>query len=72
MIAENVVADALTLNNMNASDTLEESKGWSKNIRHMMKEDHVTKDQGYSIAKAEPAYITRLFANNESLMLKKS
>ena len=46
VIAENVMADALTLNNMNASDTLDESKGWSKNIRHMMKEDHVTKDQG--------------------------
>ena len=71
VIAENVVADALTLNNMNALDILEESKGWSKNIRHMMKEDHVTKDQGYSIAKAEPSYITRLFAINESLMLKK-
>ena len=71
VIAENIVADALALNNMNALDTLDESKGWSKNLQHMIKEDHVTKDQGYSIAKAEPTYITRLFAINENLMLKK-
>ena len=65
------MADALALNNMSASDTLAETKGWSKNIQHMMKEDHATKDQGYSIARAEPAYTARLFAINESLMLKK-
>ena len=70
-IVENIVADALALSDNNAPGTSTEPNGWMKSLQHIMKEDHFTKDQGFSIVKSEPTYTTRLFAINETLILKK-